>query len=68
MNKSLLAIALVAFSTASSAAVIYDKDGTNLSVVGRIQAVAYSGNYNKAGSDDSTLWNSSRFGLAGRPM
>ncbi len=66
MNKSLLAVALVAFSTASSAAVIYDKDGTNLSVVGRIQAVAYSGNYNKAGSDDSTLWNSSRFGLAGR--
>lgn len=27
MNKSLLAVALVAFSTASSAAVIYDKDG-----------------------------------------
>ena len=54
MNKSLLAIALVAISTASSAAVIYDKDGTNLSVFGRIQAVAYSGNYNKAGSDDST--------------
>ena len=66
MNKSLLAVALVAFSTASSAAVIYDKDGTNLSVIGRIQSVAYSGNYNKAGSDDSTLWNSSRFGLAGR--
>ncbi len=47
MKKSLLALAVAAlaatsFASTASATTIYDKDGTSLSVYGRVQAVYYS--------------------------
>ena len=65
MKKSLLALAVLAVATSATAATVYDKDGTSLKVGGRVQAVAYNGNYDKAGKDDSTLKNSARFNIAG---
>lgn len=65
MKKSLLALAVLAVATSATAATVYDKDGTSLKVGGRVQAVAYNGNFGKAGEDDSTLKNSARFNVAG---
>ena len=65
MKKSLLALAVLAVATSATAATVYDKDGTSLKVGGRVQAVAYNGNYDKAGKDDSSLKNSARFNVAG---
>ena len=51
MKKSLLALAVVfaASSATASAATVYDKDGTTLTVGGRFQSVFYNGYYKKAG-------------------
>ena len=65
MKKSLLALAVLAVATSATAATVYDKDGTSLKVGGRVQAIAYNGNFAKAGRDDSTLKNSARFNIAG---
>ena len=65
MKKSLLALAVLAVATSATAATVYDKDGTSLKVGGRVQAIAYNGNFDKAGEDDSTLKNSARFNVAG---
>ena len=65
MKKSLLALAVLAVATSATAATVYDKDGTSLKVGGRVQAVAYNGNYGKAGEDDASLNNSARFNVAG---
>ena len=65
MKKSLLALAVLAVATSATAATVYDKDGTSLKVGGRVQAIAYNGNFGKAGEDDSTLKNSARFNVAG---
>ena len=65
MKKSLLALAVLAVATSATAATVYDKDGTSLKVGGRVQAIAYNGNFGKAGKDDSTLKNSARFNVAG---
>ena len=65
MKKSLLALAVLAVATSATAATVYDKDGTSLKVGGRVQAVAYNGNYGKAGEDDASLKNSARFNVAG---
>ncbi|MGN0928506.1 MAG: porin [Succinivibrio sp.] len=65
MKKSLLALAVLAVATSATAATVYDKDGTSLKVGGRVQAIAYNGNFAKAGRDDSTLKNSARFNVAG---
>ena len=66
MKKSLLALAVLAVATSATAATVYDKDGTSLKVGGRVQAIAYNGNFDKAGKDDdSTLKNSARFNVAG---
>jgi predicted porin len=65
MKKSLLALAVLAVATSATAATVYDKDGTSLKVGGRVQAVAFNGNFDKAGEDDSTLKNSARFNVAG---
>lgn len=61
MKKSLLALAAAAAlagttlaSTAASAAVVYDKDGTMLNVYGRVQAVYYSKYWNNVKSDDGS--------------
>lgn len=49
MKKSLLALAVVlaATSATASAATVYDKDGTTLTVGGRVQSVFYNGFYKK---------------------
>lgn len=65
MKKSLLALAVLAVATSATAATVYDKDGTSLKVGGRVQAVAYNGNFGKAGEDDASLKNSARFNVAG---
>lgn len=65
MKKSLLALAVLAVATSATAATVYDKDGTSLKVGGRVQAIAYNGNFAQAGRDDSTLKNSARFNIAG---
>ena len=64
MKKSLLALAVLAAASAN-AATVYDKDGTTLAVGGRVQAVAYNGNFDGAGKDDANLKNSARLNLAG---
>ena len=65
-----LATTFAIASTAAQAVTIYDKDGTNLGVNGRIQTVMYSCNndpalHQVAGDHDSSLQNSARFGLNG---
>ena len=64
MKKSLLALAVLAAASAN-AATVYDKDGTTLAVGGRVQAVAYNGNFDGAGKDVANLKNSARLNLAG---
>ena len=66
MKKSLLALAIVAAASSASAATVYDKDGSSLSVGGRVQAIVYNGHANKAASEDSSLVNSARFNVAGK--
>ena len=66
MKKSLLALAVVAVAASANAATVYDKDGTSLTIDGRVQSVFYSGNHNKAGENDSSINNSSRFGIGGK--
>ena len=67
MKKSLLALAIAALaaSSAASAATVYDKDGTSLSVYGRVQGVVYSTHANGAGANegDSTIVASGRLGF-----
>ena len=64
MKKTLLALAALASASMANAATVYDKDGTQLAIGGRIQAVVYNGNYKKA-HNDSTLVNSSRLNVYG---
>ena len=66
MKKSLLALAVVAVAASANAATVYDKDGTSLTLDGRVQAVFYSGNHGKAGENDSSINNSGRFGIGGK--
>ncbi len=67
MKKSLLALAIAALaaSSAASAATVYDKDGTSLSVYGRVQGVVYSTHADGAGANegDSTIVASGRLGF-----
>ena len=67
MKKSLVstAVLLVIVSAASNAATVYDKDGTALSIGGRVQSVLFNGHDNYAGDHDSSLVNSSRLSIAG---
>lgn len=67
MNKVIISIScvLAATSATASAATVYDKDGTTLTVGGRVQSVFYNGFYKKAGYKDASLVNSSRFSVAG---
>ena len=64
MKKSLLALAVLVAASAN-AATVFDKDGTSLAIGGRVQAIAYSGNFDKAGEDDASLVNSARLNIAG---
>ena len=66
MKKSLLALSVIAAAASANAATVYDKDGTSLTLDGRVQSVFYNGNYSKAGEKDSTIENSGRFGIGGK--
>ncbi|WP_202107628.1 porin [Succinivibrio dextrinosolvens] len=66
MKKSLLALSVIAAAASANAATVYDKDGTSLTLDGRVQSVFYSGNYSKAGEKDSSIQNSARFGIGGK--
>ena len=66
MKKSLLALSVIAVAASANAATVYDKDGTSLTIDGRVQSVFYNGNYDKAGKKDSTIENSGRFGVGGK--
>ena len=66
MKKSLLALAVVAVAASANAVTVYEKDGTSLQVNGRVQSVYYSNNFNSAGTNDSSIQNSARLGLAGK--
>lgn len=65
MKKSLLALAVAALAAAStvSATTVYDKDGTSLSVYGRIQAVWYSNDVSGVSNDQNSINASGRLGL-----
>ena len=66
MKKSLLALAVATIAASANAATVYEKDGASLTLDGRVQSVFYSGNYSKAGENDSSLQNSGRFGIGGK--
>lgn len=66
MKKSVLAltVAAIAFAGAANAkTVVYDKDGTQFYVDGRVYA---SFDNHRAGNNDSAITNSSRFGVGGK--
>ncbi|MGN1281500.1 MAG: porin [Succinivibrio sp.] len=67
MKKSLLALAVVAAASSATAATVYDKDGTSLTIGGRVQSVVYNGNADAASiaDHDAGLVNSSRINIAG---
>lgn len=65
MKKILLALAVLASAGAANAATVYDRDGTQLAIGGRVQAVVYNGKYKKLENNDSTLVNSGRLNISG---
>ncbi|SKA71317.1 porin [Succinivibrio dextrinosolvens DSM 3072] len=66
MKKTLLALSVIAAAASANAATVYDKDGTSLTLDGRVQSVFYNGNYDKAAQKDSSIQNSARFGIGGK--
>lgn len=66
MKKSLLALAILTPVLSANAANLYDSNGTQLSVGGRVQSVFFSPNFSKAGEKDASLVNSARFNLSGQ--
>lgn len=73
MKKSLIAIAIAAFAASSvNAATVYDKNGTQLDIGGRVQAVWHSTHYgsivdeNGDSTGDQAIENSARLNIAGR--
>ncbi|MDD7022666.1 MAG: porin [Aeromonadales bacterium] len=67
MKKSLIAIAIAAFAAASAnAATVYDKNGTQLDIGGRVQAVWHSARYDSVANGDQAIENSARLNIAGR--
>jgi len=66
MKKSLLALSVIAVAASANAATVYDKDGTSLTIDGRVQSVFYNGNHRKAAEKDSSIQNSARFGIGGK--
>ena len=66
MKNSLLALAILTPVLSANAANVYDSNGTQLSVGGRVQSVFFSANSSKAGEKDSSLVNSARFNLSGQ--
>ena len=66
MKKTLLGIAIITSGLCANAATVYDKDGTSLDIGGRVQSVLYSTKNNKAGNNDASIVNSSRFSISGK--
>lgn len=67
MKKSLIALAIAAFAAASAnAATVYDKNGTQLDIGGRVQAIWHSTHYGSVADGDQAIENSARFNVAGR--
>ncbi|MGN0908152.1 MAG: porin, partial [Succinivibrio sp.] len=67
MKKSIIALAVAAFAAASAnAATVYDKNGTQLDIGGRVQAVWHSTHYGSVADGDQAVENSARFNVAGR--
>lgn len=68
MKKSFLALAVAALAATSiastaSATTVYDKDGTSLSVFGRVQTVFYSDKASGVSGEESTIKASARLGV-----
>ena len=63
---SLLVLVMGSSVLSAEAATVYNRHGTSLGINGRIQSVFYSNNYNLAGDHDSSIHNSSRFGVRGK--
>ncbi|MCK0515503.1 porin [Anaerobiospirillum sp. NML120448] len=68
MKKSFLALAVAALAATSiastaSATTVYDKDGTSLSVFGRVQTVFYSDKTKNVSGEESTIKASARLGV-----
>ena len=63
---SLLVLVMGSSVLSAEAATVYKRQGTSLGINGRIQSVFYSNNYNLAGDHDSSIHNSSRFGVRGK--
>ena len=66
MKKSLLALSVIAVAVSANAATVYEKDGSSLTIDGRVQSVFYNGNHRKAAEKDSSIQNSARFGIGGK--
>ena len=66
LKHTLLAMIIGIVCLSGEAATVYNRHGTSLSINGRVQSVFYSNNYNLAGDHDSSVHNSSRFGLRGK--
>ncbi|MGN1281502.1 MAG: porin [Succinivibrio sp.] len=67
MKKSILALAVVTAASSATAATVYDKDGTSLTIGGRVQSVVYNGPADTAeiAHKDAGLVNSARFSIEG---
>ena len=68
MKKSFLALAVAALAATSiastaSATTVYDKDGTSLSVFGRVQTVFYSDKQSGVSNDEASINASARLGV-----
>ena len=68
MKKSFLALAVAALAATSiastaSATTVYDKDGTSLSVFGRVQTVFYSDKASGVSGEESTIKANGRLGV-----
>lgn len=67
MKKSLIALAVAAFGAASAnAAVVYDKDGTSLSVGGEMEAMYWSNHASGNSAQDQTVSDRARINFDGR--
>ena len=69
MKKSVLTLAVagvILAAQSASAAVVYDKDGTEMTIGGRVQAVFYNGNTGLMENKDHTISDNVRLNVGGR--
>ena len=65
-KKICVTAAVFVMSNVANALTVYDKDGTQLYLDGRVMSVFYGPNYNKAGVKDAAITTSGRFGIGGK--